>query len=381
MASATLTFRPPIFYDAEFHIGLQAEDSSLSVATANTRILNEALAAMWMGGLFTFARGEPGPVLYPIAFAPREFFFLGGLQTSPRCGGALCGDLGWADQQATSQYVDGTGGLAARLTRIDGEAGGPFFRLRGGNFTLDGLGLKGQPQAEADYTGTASPALVEIEDRPGPSGAHVIRNCALAGGTRGIHVLAGYYDDSAVLVPHSGSLRPSCVERVQFANLEQFYYCENAAATNWRFTSLVGSADDPATTVFDLVRGSVIANHVTLPAAQTELFRVHEFDRQNQRLTCDNLHWSEHNGSGDYLSLFRYAGTATDAAALHWSVRVRGSIDNDLEPTYDTTKLIQIAATAAGFPLDDLRFDIAQLPPNGFQQSGEWFIPTGLLLS
>lgn len=381
MASATLTFRPPLLYDAEFHIGLQADDSSLSVATANTRILNEALAAMWLGGLFAFARGEPGPVLYPITFAPKEFFFLGGLQTSPRCGGGLCGLPGWASQQATSQYTTGTGGLTARLTRIDGEAGGPFFRLRGGNFLLAGLDLKGQSRAEDAYTGTASPALVEIEDRPGPSGGHAIRDCALAGGTRGIHVLPGYYDDNNVLVPHSGSLQTSCVERVQFAQLAQFYYCENAAATNWRFAALAGAADDPVTTVFDLVRGSVVADGVTLPAAQAELFRVHEFDRRNQRLVCDNLHWSEHHAAGDYLALFHYAGVATDAHNLRWSVRVRGSIDNVVEPTYDTTKLIQIAATAADFPLDDLCFDVAQLPPNGFQRSGEWFLPTGLLLS
>lgn len=92
-------------YDAEYHIGLVADDASDATATANRVKLNAAMAAAWPGGSYAFSHGTPGPILKPITFAGKNFYFKGRLQTGLHTGLMLIGTgagtvLGQGDAQA-----------------------------------------------------------------------------------------------------------------------------------------------------------------------------------------------------------------------------------------------------------------------------------------
>ena len=81
-------------YDAESDLGLVPYDPDPEVAEQNAEQLNAALAAQWRGGEFQFRDGTQGPILQPITFSAKTFYFAGEIRTTRRGGHTLIGGGG-----------------------------------------------------------------------------------------------------------------------------------------------------------------------------------------------------------------------------------------------------------------------------------------------
>jgi hypothetical protein len=379
---------PPIFegdtYDAEYHIGLIAEDDSPTTATFNTNCLNEALEAQWAGGYFAFANGDRGPVLRPICFAPKRFFFNNTIETSVRIGGGICG-AGGLDYPIIESAFDEAGlpgGNLAQLIRIDDDSDAPMLRIRGYGFVVDGLALKGRRWDESGFAGDRCQTGIEIESRPRPkTGGHVIRNCSLFECTTGIKALAGYYDDGA-FTSSENPIERCTIETVRVDGCESCFRSENRYATGWSFSDLAFAQNDVDSdgVVFDIVRGgNLAADGVNLNHNKVTLLKVTDYFSDANQLRCDNLRWINYDpAAANYLTLFKYNGTTgDDCSLLKWSVRVSGQLANsDFVPVYDYSRLIDIPMDATSFPTDDIKLDIQHLPSSGFSHDGSYLIPT-----
>lgn len=394
MPSAVVGTRPPETYDAEYHIGLQADDDNASVAEANTAVLSAALEAQWAGGSFDFDHGQAGPVLRPISFTPKEFFFKGTLTTSARYGGDIRGaGAGTVPLSSAQRSEAGSlGGMTTCFTRIDGEAGGAVLRLRGSNFNISRIEFRGRPYAtdldNGPSGGTKTPTAIEVECRADrATGGHVLRDCLLSECTYGVRLLGGYYSDITTFVAGEQFSYNGLLDNVRFFGVNNCFRSENQLAVGWQLRNIdVGGWDSSgliAVIVCDIARGGNIAiDGLNINNRRTTLFQIQDYSASTRRLICDNLRANGMNVAGDdYLTLFKYNGSETAASALRWIARISGQIvGDDVSPSYDVTKLIQVSTSAVGFPLDDIRIDVDNLPSNGFQREGRWFVPTPALL-
>jgi hypothetical protein len=360
-------------YDAEADIGLVAE--SPSAAAANTARLSAALNAQWSGGRFKFANGQNGPILNPIRASAKEFFFAGTIETSARIGGAL---LGFGTRNfpfPSEQFSAGgaLGGAVTRFTRIDGEKGGAIIRLRGSAFLLEGIEFRGRPYihdptGEGPKTGSKTPVGIEVEGRVmPPTGHHMIRNCSIIECTYGICARAGYYEQGSFVKAETHA--DNCnVEGVLFHAVDSCFRAENLQALVWSFRDIfVGNRVSPnssPTVVCDVVRGgNVVIDGLSLNLPQVVLFKVRDYIPAGHRLVCTNFRWDAYSGPTDYLTLFYYDGPIfKDMSSLKWSVRFSGDMAHSENPPYDTSKVLHVPA---GFPMEDIKFDVARLPAVG----------------
>lgn len=379
-ATAVITARPPVTYDAEYHLGLIAEDSSGDTRAYNTATLNTALEGMHRNGNVTLAHGGVGPLMRPISFTAKNFHFNAPIITPTRLGGGLIGSPSWGPIGTNSQFQSGSsvGGLRTRLTFTGNNSQGyAAIRVRGGGFVIENLDIMASAAGDNDIP----TSCIEIEARANPeTNYNIIRNCSLTGSVAGIEASYTFLNDSNELEVAEGGGAHGVVDNVSFTNLDYFFVSGNANARHWHFNNIVGSETTAKeTTVFKLTRGGAItANGVKLGISKATLFDVENYSRSSQRLVCDNLYWDERTTGSHYLSLFKYSGSTGDASSKHWMARVTGMIDNTpSSPTYDTSKFIQVSALALNFPLDDLLFDISNLPLDHFRLvgNGPWVRP------
>src|SRR4051812_22304188 len=352
-------------YDAEADIGLIP--GSQPAAKANTARLTAALEAEWPGGKFKFVNGQAGPVLYPIRAAGKEFFFAGTIKTGRHVGGTL---LGMAGRVWPTTSGGPHGGAVTRFTRIDGQAGGAILRLGGNGFVVEGIEFRGRPYmadptGEGPLAGTKTPVGIEVEGHAPPAtGLHVIRNCTIDECTYGICARAGYYDESEKFVPYENNADNSIVDGVVFFNCNSCFRSENQQTVLWSFRDIVvgfwGGRGLAPVIVCDIVRGGDIwINGLSLNHPQATLFQVQDYSHHTQLLTCQNLKW-DHGEKPEYFTLFKYAGPNADLASKKWTVRISGHLgDSETKPSVDPEKMIDVPA---GFPIDDIRVDVARLP-------------------
>jgi hypothetical protein len=367
-ATATLlicTMARAYEYDAEADIGLIAQ--SQAAAKSNTERLTAALEAQWPGGKFKFANARVGAVLYPIRVAGKEFFFSGTIMTGRHVGGTVLGMAGRCWPTTSGGPI---GGAITRFTRIDGEAGGAILRLRGNGFVVDGIEFRGRPYildatGEGPSTGTKTPVGIEVEGHAPPAtGLHVIRNCTIDECTYGICARAGYYDDLERFVAYENNADNSIVDGVVFFNCNSCFRSENQQAVAWSLRDITigfwGGRGLSPVIVCDIVRGGdVWINGLSLNHPQATLFQVQDYSHNTQLLTCENLKW-DHGEKPEYFTLFKYAGPNADLASKKWTVRISGHLgDSETKPSVDPEKMIDVPA---GFPIDDIRVDVARLP-------------------
>ena len=381
-------------FDAERDLGLVANNPAPNVAARNTALLSAALDAQWEGGKFKFADGHVGPILYPIQCAAKQFFFAGTITTSKRIGGILYGAGGNSYMMTEAQYQPGGvfGGMVTRFSRIDGDKGGPVFRMRGTGFILENVSIYGRrwPGGKDDpFVGVKAEACIEVEGRAFPAtGCHTIRNCQLGQAKYGIRTIPGYYDDKGTFVKDENHADQGVVQTVYFSGVESCFRSENQQAVGWSFRDIHSDVDAHGgdVVIFDLVRGGDIdADNLLLNHTKVTLIRVHDFSHNNRRLACNMIRYDGTYFPGSYFTLFKYDGPVLkgqDMSWLRWSVRVTGDLPGgdaaDAKKTFDPTKLIQIndAGSKVGIERKDLLFDIAGMPKTGFVSAGgPWWRP------
>ncbi len=356
-------------YDAEAHIGLVADDPTPAIARQNARRLTAALNAQWSGGKFQFIDGTTGPVLRPICCAAKEFFFAGPINTSTRIGGALLGFPSRSYIMSSDHYGPG-GTLGGAVTRFTDTDAGDLIVLRGAGFTLANFDLKGRPwPTAAGPTGTPSDALVVIEGRSdNSSGKHSLRQLALNDARFGIRVLPGYYDRDGQLVPlgdgRGAHGDETVCEQLNTANLASVFRCENEQAIGWSFRDVtVGGSKAFQPIVFDLERGGALrADNVLLNQPTITLLRAGNYSGNTARIVIENIWWDNFNEPTDYCRLFFYDGPAIDMSwAAGFDLRFSGSFGRDPR-TWDTAKLVTIAAGVTGLNTSRHKFDVTNLP-------------------
>lgn len=221
-----------VAYDAEADIGLVAYDDSDAVAAQNTSLLNAALDAMWRSGSFAFQTGPAGPILKPIFFDGKEFFFKGTIKGNKRIGGALhgFGARGYLMWSVSDTPGWPQGGARTIFTRIDGENAtvydetvggvtmdwhaddGAILRLCGNGLRVSGIEFRGRPYLgpsagdsapygpnDASWGGTPpyrtkTPVGIEVEGSAWLStGDHMLRDCSITECVVGICCRRGWY--------------------------------------------------------------------------------------------------------------------------------------------------------------------------------------------
>ncbi|MEX2316327.1 MAG: hypothetical protein WD669_04185 [Pirellulales bacterium] len=281
-------------FDAEFHIGLVAEDSDPEIAAENTEKLNDALDAMWPAGVFTFAHGAPGPVLLPISFAAKEFYFAGELKTATRNGGALIGGGGFGYPLGSGEFGASfplnTGGAITRFTRIDSDesAGGALLRLRGAGFRIDRIQFNGQPLPGNIHSGTGElnqyGILLEGRDSP-PTGKHVIGQIGITGCSKAIAFLAGY-DDEGGFVSTETHADQSHWQDVFVHGCRTAVWSNNQQAVWHHFGKLVvgATANVEPETILDVERGGLWKiDMLAVGPFPTTVLRVKDFSPNASR--------------------------------------------------------------------------------------------------
>jgi hypothetical protein len=274
--------------DGETDLGLVADNPSQQIAARNTALLTETLEAQWTGGKFKFANGRPGPILYPIRCAAKQFFFAGTITTGRRIGGALYGGGGRSYIMTEHEYSPRgqLGGAVTRFTRIDGEKGGPVIRLRGTGFVLDGINIMGRRwpgDRDLSISGAKSESCIEVEGRAAiATGCHTIRNCLLGEAKYGIRTIPGYYNDAGAFVKDENHADQGVVDSVTFAGIESCFRSENQQAVGWSFRDVHVDLTVPNTeaVLFDIVRGGNIAadnimlNHNRITISKYKIIRT-----------------------------------------------------------------------------------------------------------
>lgn len=391
------------YCDAEHDVGLVANDSSDRVAARNTVRLNAALNNQRTSGAFRALDGKTSPVVYPIQFSAKQFFFADPVVTPVRIGGAMFGSGGRSYPMVAPLYdIDSVGGAVTRLTWIDGAPDSTCIRLRGCGFTIGNIQINGRPYdadqgaGEGPGSGTKAHAGIEIEGRGSPvaTGGHAITNCLISDCTNGVLARAGYYNDAGVFVSDENHADTSTVSNTIFYSNVSCFRSESQQALDWRFYNMAvscwGGAGQVPTTVFDFFRGgNVQAYGVTLLHPQATLLSVDNYSPWANRFDIHGVYRDRYASNAEYyLTLFKYAGegfpTAEylgDSSFLDWSVRVTGNLPQT-GGEYDTSRLIDITPGSVNFPLDDLLFDVKRMPTDDFESvGGGYWKPTTAWLS
>lgn len=392
------------YCDAEHDIGLRPEDSSDSVCEKNTERLQAALDGVNLPGQFRYFNGRTGPVLYEIQFSGKEYFFAGTMSTANLIGSCvLTGEGGRTYPMISPYYTNANqGGCATRLTRVDGETGGAFFRVHGHGATFNRIQFNGRPYltdstGEGPQTGTKTESCFEIQGRSTPaSGGHVFRECLINQFQYGINCVAGYYDSTGTWVGDENHADNGLVDGVMFHGCDSCFRSTNLQAVCWNFRNIragsPGGAGQVEMIVMDIVRGgNCWIDGLDITSRRVTLFKVsanaaNDYSHLTSHLTCRNFKWDHYAASAsNYLTLFNLSGVdpaynGGDMSFHQWTVRCEGHIgDSAGSPGYDDSRLIVLndIEGSVGVTRTDLLFDVRNLPTTGFTLlgSGPWYYP------
>lgn len=378
------------YCDAEHDLGLVADSSSDRTAEKNTERLNAALAECYPQGQARYLNGRVGPILYPIQFSAKEFFFAGTIETNPLIGSCalIGGGGGRAYPMISSYYTQGIlGGATTRFTRIDGEEGGPFIRKRGFGEYFERIQFNGRPYTtdstgEGPQTGTKTETCIEVEGRTAPAaGGLVMRDCTISDFTYGIRCLAGYYNDSGVFVSDENHADNGVCDNVMFWGCNSCFRSESIQAVCWGMNncrvSSYGGVGNIDVVICDIARGgNVWINGLDITASKSTLLKVDYYSHNDQMFNFQNVKWDRWVGSQYYITLFHYAGAGEESAYKKWTARIHGAIaGSDTSPEYDATKLVRVTSGTLNLPFTDILCDVARMPTTNFSTLGHWKYP------
>jgi hypothetical protein len=284
-------------FDAEYHIGLVANDAREAVAAANTARLNAALEATTAHGSFDFARGPRGPVLLPIVFAAKTFYFKGELKSAVRVGsGALLGGGGAGYPLGDADLGPrGLGGATTRFVRIDPVEGGAVLRLRGAGLTLRNIELFGRRLGTNLHAGSGlrSTYGIAMEGRNYPAtGKHNIADVAIVDCEQAIAFLPGNANDAGELVKDEAHADESMWGRITVFNCGRAVVSTNQQASWHHFQHLkvLGGAD-PTDVILDVERGGTWRiDMLMVGVSNVTVLRVKDFSQNMSRFDIASLY-------------------------------------------------------------------------------------------
>ena len=359
-AVAPMVVEPRMEYDAEWDLGIVANKYDSTTLQNNTTKLNAALQGMWKGASVTFAHGpSPGPVIRPIRFSGKTFYFKPPILTSDKIGGCIVGTGGQSYIMSDDNYdnQNNHGGMRTRIVGVNstGETY-PVIRLKGSGFEIRGMDILGQrlPSISGGVpqgTGDKAIACIQVEGGNSPRyrGKHVFRDLGLYMATYGIQTIPGYYTGTT-FTGDENHADLSYVENLSAQGVASVFRSENQLSLGWNFNQVeVGSAayDGSPVTIFDIQRGGqLFANSILIDSPNCVLINTHDFSPYTNNFNITNILWDNYDFGVHtyYLTLFKYSGT-TDASWLFWNVRITGSLAEYDVAEYDETKLIDIPGT------------------------------------
>ncbi|MEX2316325.1 MAG: hypothetical protein WD669_04175 [Pirellulales bacterium] len=383
-------------YDAEYHIGLVADNPSDDIAQANADKLNLAMAQMWPGGTFDFAHGAPGPVIYPIHFAAKRFYFKGKLQTGLRSGGELAGAGGGSAIGNGEFNPLGNGGQQTQFVRIDPpdpeepeyEPADDFvFLLRNNGTTLRNIFFYGRRLTGNINSGTGlrTGCGIGMEARNTQStGKHVITNCGVVDCITAIHFLSSYYnEDGTYHAPGDAHADNTTWIDFRSSGCDVGILSENDQAVWHRFLGISGLGTTSGGTVLKVVAGGLWKFDFLSIGINSTLLEVADGDVTNsysQNTSRFDIHFvrdgfanldSDPETPGvqptpgrQRVTLFRYAGTLP-ADHKKWDVRITGNIaGSQAEFNSDPTTWVDLSGLTQRRTGANIYFDINNLPPH-----------------
>lgn len=364
MIGKVITLPPKVSYawDAERDIGIVPFDATLSTADFNTEQLNLALAAMWHGGSFTFMDGSTGPVLRPIHFQGKSFYFSQTINFSNRLGSPICGS-GSARMKRTEGDFDtgGTaGGCVTSFFRVDGGTGNTqFVKMPSGCVSMMDLDLYAKRTSE----GTRTSVGIEIGGRVSPpSGRHTISNVGMYDFETGIDCVPTPDNEHADLCMFNNLWSLGC---------DTFYRSSTLQACWHIFLHPYIEQGANPLTCFDIVSsgGKFEVYSLNVGAEKVKVLRTVDGLAPNLNRFSIGFSWDHSQASmNNYCTLYENAGSSDDLLDL----RMTGHINNP-QTTYDESKLVLRGNT----PASGLLFDITNLPKDNFTilGSGPWYRP------
>jgi hypothetical protein len=330
-------------------------------------------------GLFDYVHGSAGPILKPIYFSGKQFFFAGTIKLPIGVGVAIYG--AGPTPAITSNILYGPEGtigmMTTRFTRIDGEAGGAMLRIRGGGVVIYGITFQGRPY-DLDFdgggpsAGTRPEAAIEIEGRPVPPTArYCIQNCVLSDCVYGIVCRAGYYDDEEVFQPFELYADTGFVLNTTFYGCTTAFRSENQQAAGWSFNYIILTGWQGRNflnmTAFDIQRGGALAaDMVQLLYPSIVVFRVAEYSQYTACLTATNILWDNFTGyDGIKFTAFKYDGDVFPGSMQNfkWTVRMQGDLHYDelSSPPVNMSNFIDLPQGCNTFPVDDILMDLRRV--------------------
>lgn len=413
-------------FDAEYHIGLVAGDSSNAVATSNRIKLNAALASCWDGaapfkladgrawqsGLFSSGRSTN--ILAPITFKGRPFYFRGELLSAVRNG---CGTLigvpnGFPDGDGVTTS-SGQGGNWTRFTRTDSDpdTGRGILRVRGCGFQMHGIQLNAYPLTGNIHSGVGNfnqfGILIEgREDADMPTGKHVFSNVTIVGCEKAIGFINGYWNASDVFT-NTGPQRAEFGNEydgnhadesewinIKLTGCKTGVWSNNLQALSHRFWSIAAGPSTRFTPtneepfiLADCEKGGLWNfGYTFLPSMPSTLLRVKWWSPNTNRISFDNIQRDGGGAANQIFRLFEY-GHNESASFLHWRLFFQGHIADEYDRTattatalraslqYDPAELIKVPSDV---PIGQIYMNINNLPVmtgaggtlNGFTHSG-----------
>ncbi len=361
----------PSTYDAEYHLGLVADDPS--AASENVSRFNDACEAMWHNGSYPFEGGlAPGPILKPIQFSAKEFFFDDTLIGSRRLGSRIFGSGGRSYGLPAEFYTnsDGYGGAITRFTRTTGETGTSMMRVRGSGMAIENISFRGRVFSSGSGapddpgslpTGQTNTSIcLEIEPYPSPSSsAYMIRDCSFDDFDIGICCRRFYYNGDGSTTDREDNADTSYVSGCIFNRCGTVFRSENVNSMCWRFSDTSLNGLDML--VLDVDRGGMYVMDGLWCQIYRDLtlLKVAEYSQNNAYITINNFRW-------DHLVLdplgkfcaFKYAGPTDAVWFRHWTVRIQGLLGNPFSGMWDMSKVIDMPATDDAFPYEDILLDI-----------------------
>lgn len=384
-AIAVISTRPPVMYDAEYHIGLVPWENTALVREANTEILNSALDNMHYNGNFEFAHGEPGPVLYSINCPGKTYYFKPPIKTGTKIGGSIFGTGGSTYIMLDGQFTwgPGLGGMKTRFIGInDNGDEEPLLRVRCNGFEINGIDLYGGQLIDWDSDPQKAIACIQVEGRiSNVCGQVKIVNCGIFESTYGIQTIPGYYDDNNVFQSDENHSDNSIVDGCVFANVNSCFRSENLQGLNWDFRNIIiggaGNHQPKKTIVFDMeTSGFILANRVIINYAPIVLIRVNSYSPHVCNMEVSGVYTDRDSTPkrSDYWTLFSYEGTGyyEVPGTNPWRVRIQGGFGDYNFSRWDTSRLIYSNPNSPlALDLSDIYVDMLNLPTDCLTLAGE----------
>jgi hypothetical protein len=302
-------------YCAERDLGLVADDAKF--AKHNTATLNSALEAGWPGGEFKFGTGEVGPLLWPIHFAAKQFFFERQIRTANKCGGHLIG-AGRAKPLGNGEFSKPhhIGGQCTQFIFLGSDPTKPLLLIRNTGFHLEAIQIYGRykPGNIHTFDGEKSGVGIALEGRTQPpTGGAILRNFAVVDCEVGVQFLAGYWLEDGTWQPDENHADRSVFADGYILGGSIGVQSRNQQALGHVFDNMQIVVGDGGVT-FDARRGgNWLVTNLLCGRTDFTLLRVSDFSPNTNRFDIHFQRDGFGRDAGQRITYFEFAGVAPRA--------------------------------------------------------------------